>query len=145
MTRPDYSQLRRQQRAIGRYVGETATWRRFHSASAGSPALGVGDEPAYVERRITGLFVPVTFEEVGQAGGQFVAGDMRATLLDCQPGSQDEVVWSGTVYRVASDAMPQMLVGRSAWRVLLRRGGSYTFSPSEPLGGFSPGFDAGFD
>lgn len=122
MSRPDFGRTQRQQRGFAQHVGETATWRKYVSASAGNPAYGQGDEPQYVERTVTGLFLPVTFEEIAAAGGQYLAGDMKASLLDCQPGSRDEVRWSGTIYRIESDVIPQAILGRSAWRVLLRRG-----------------------
>ena len=125
MGRPDFMRTMRQARGFAQHVGDTATWRKYVSASAGNPAYGQGDEPCYVERVVTGLFVSVTFEQIAAAGGQFVAGDMNATLLDCQPGREDEIKWSGTTYRVESDVNPEAILGRAAWRVLLRRGDAY--------------------
>lgn len=125
MARPDYKRTMRQARGITQFVGETATWWKYVSASAGNPAYGVGDEPCYVARTITGLFVSVTFEEIAAAGGQYLAGDMKATLIDCNPGSNDEIKWSGNTYRIESDVTPQAILNRNAWRVLLRRGEAY--------------------
>ncbi len=125
MGRPDFNLTMRQARGFAQHIGDTAIWRKYVSASAGNPAYGQGDELCYVERVITGLFVSVTFEEIAAAGGQFIAGDMNATLLDCTPGKQDEIKWSGTTYRVESDVNPQALLGRAAWRMLLRRGDAY--------------------
>lgn len=122
MSRPDFGRVQRQTRDIGQFVGETATWRKFVSAAGGNPAYGEGETEYYVERRVTGLFKPVEFEEIAAAGGQFVSGDVMATVLDCQPGSRDEFIWRGTIYRAESDPVPQRIVGSSAYRLLLRRG-----------------------
>lgn len=122
MGRPDFKQAQRDLRQIAQYVGETATWRAYVSASAGIPAAGVGDEPCYDERTITGVFRAALFDEVAAAGGTFYAGDVIATLLDCKPGARDEVQWSGTNYRLVSDTMPQAIHHRQSWRMVLRRG-----------------------
>jgi len=121
MGRPDYGQVRRQQRALGDFVGETAQLRTYVSASAGTPAYGVGDEPQYQTRVVTALLRPVAFDEVQAAGGQFFAGDMMAMVLDAAPGPKDEIVYRGVTYRLASDTWPQPLAP-SAYRMVLRRG-----------------------
>lgn len=123
MRRPDFSRAERQQREIGGFVGETAVWRQYVTAQAGTPSYGRGNSPQYAERTITGLFNPVSFDEIAAAGGQYLAGDMKATLIDCKPGTRDEVIWSGTVYRVESEVIPQALFNRNGWRMILRRGG----------------------
>jgi len=114
-------------RALSQHIGETATWRQFISAGGGNPAYGVEETQYFVESVISGLFAPVgvkdiAFMEMMVAGGQFFAGDMNATLIDCQPVGKDEIIWSGVVYRAASDPLPMSLVNRSAYRVILRRG-----------------------
>jgi hypothetical protein len=121
--RPDFGQHARQQRDIAQFVGETATLRAYVSASAGVPQYGIGNEPRYAERTVTGLFRPMTMEEIQAAGGQYIAGDMQATLIDCIPTTADEVIWRGVAYRVESDALPQRIVQSSAQRIVLRRGG----------------------
>ena len=123
MGRPDYGRMMRQQRNIAAWVGETATWRKAVSAQAGQPAYGVGDTPRFVERTVSGLFQPVTIEQITRAGGQLLAGDIQATLLDCAPTERDEVRWSGAIYRVEGQPVAVAIVGRDGWRVLLRRGG----------------------
>jgi len=118
--RPDFGQIQRQSRQLAEHLGETATWKKYVSASAGRPEAGIGDEPCYVHVTITGLFVPVSFDEIAVAGGQLVAGDMRATLVDCLPSKQDEIVWSGVVYRIEADTIPTR--GYSGWSTVLLRG-----------------------
>ncbi len=124
--RPDFSLLARQQRSISEYVGETAQWRRYVSADTFAPsslAAGIGAASYYYQSQvITGLFSPVSFDEIGQAGGYLMAGDMRATLVDALPGNEDEVVWRGVAYRVVADPLTQQIVGASAKRFILRRG-----------------------
>ena len=122
MGRIDPALLARQQRQVAANVGETAIYRCYVSASAGSPQYGIGDADNYVERIVTGLFQSVLFNEQLVPGGQFVAGDMIATLIDCTPSSRDEIIWRGVTYRLESETTPQQIVGTSALRVLLRRG-----------------------
>lgn len=125
MGRPDFSLITRQQRQIADNVGETALLAYY--ASGGSPAplseaAGIGSTTYSATRVITGLFAPVTLPEINLAGGQLVLGDMNATLIDAIPGPNDEIVWRGVNYRVASDPIQQQLLGRSALRFVLRRG-----------------------
>lgn len=123
MTRPNFNLMQRQQRDLAQFVGETAQWRHFVGLATGSPAYGVGDEPIYHTLTVTGLFAPMTLEEVQAAGGQYSVGDVKATLVDCAPDSRDEIVWRGTYYRVESDPIPQRIVGGTT-HCLLRRGGT---------------------
>ena len=123
MGRPDFGQRARQMRAIASFVGETATLRHFVSASASTnDAYGIGAEPQYLAQRVSGLFRPMTFDEVNEGGGQFIEGDVMATLLDVQPNTADEIVWRGTIYRIESDFIPERIVGAAGYRGLLRRG-----------------------
>jgi len=122
MGRPDYGQIQRNLRSIGSYVGQTAIIRHYVSASAGAAAAGISDEPQYVERLITAMMTFVTFDELQQVGGMFIEGDVKATLIDYHPQSEDEVRYSGTIYRVESEPAAQMILGQTGWRVLLRRG-----------------------
>lgn len=123
MSRPNFDRMQRQQREIASFVGETATIRRYHTAQAGAPQFGVEHKPVYIEKIITGLFNPMTLKEIQAAGGQYVAGDIQATILDYIPNTADEIVWRGVTYGIESDHLPQPIVGASAHRVLLRRGG----------------------
>jgi hypothetical protein len=123
MSRPEFSQVRRQHRVIASFVGETATWHKFASASAGAaPEYGIEGVACYAARTVTGLFRQVSLDEVGQAGGVLVAGDMRATLVDCIPSAEDEISWRGVRYRVVSDPVLQAIAGRTAYQMVLRRG-----------------------
>ena len=117
--------MARQQRLIASNVGETAIWRAYTvdaSPASKSQAAGYDATVSYSERTITGLFQLATFAEMSVPGGQFVAGDVVATLVDAVPCGRDEVVWRGTTYRAESDPVPQRILGGSAYRVLLRRG-----------------------
>lgn len=127
MGRPDYTLIQRQQRTIGDNVGETGLWVRYVSADAENAiSAGAGITPsAYMlQSVITGLFSPATnaLAELYNVGGQFVAGDMAATLVDCRPAPNDQVVWRGVNYRVLTDPLQQQILGRSAYRFILRRG-----------------------
>ena len=119
MTRPDFGRVQRQQRKITEFVGETATWQAYVSASAGTPVIGVGNAPQYAERTITALFARPTLEELQVPGGVVQAGDVYATM-DKLPDGRDRIVWQGTAYHVAGT--PQPLRIANGWRVLLRQG-----------------------
>jgi len=125
MGRPNFDYMARQQRDIASWVGEVATWRRYVSADSLAPsslAAGGGAASYYTTRPVTGLFAAVSFDEIGQAGGYLMQGDMRATLIDAIPAPEDEIVWRGVSYRVMSDPLTQPIVGASALRFILRRG-----------------------
>lgn len=127
MGRPDFTLIQRQQRAIADHVGETAQWTRYVSADTYAPlsaAAGIAPSAYMLQSVITGLFSPATnaLAELYNVGGQFVAGDMAATLVDCRPSPNDQVVWRGVNYRVLTDPIQQQIAGRSAYRFILRRG-----------------------
>jgi hypothetical protein len=125
MGRPDFSLLARQQRGIADTVGETGTWFRFVSADAPAPmseAVGYGASSRYVGYIVTGLLAPVPFEEIYQAGGTLIAGDVRATLIDALPSPEDYMIWRGVSYTVIGTPLQQQILQRSAYRMILRRG-----------------------
>lgn len=125
MGRPDFSQITRQQRDIASFVGETALWRSFVSGGDvvnAQSMYGEANPFAYQTRVLTGLFRAPQFNEISVAGGQFFAGDVMATFVDTIPSARDRIVWRGVEYRVESEPVPQQIVGRSAYRMLLRRG-----------------------
>lgn len=125
MGRPDFALMARQQRGIADAVGETATWARFVSADALNPnseAAGYGENNRYVNVVITGLFNPVSLAEVAQAGGYLVTGDFNATLIDALPSTQDLILWRSNNYRVVGVPITQQILGRSAYRMVIRQG-----------------------
>jgi hypothetical protein len=127
MRRPDYSRMSRQMRDMAQFIGETATWRKYVSAGGGNDAYGVAATNYYTERVISGLFAPVesntiAFWEMMGMGGTYMQGDMEATLIDCQPGSQDQIIWQGVSYEAVSDPIPMRIVNRNGYRLILRRG-----------------------
>jgi hypothetical protein len=125
MGRPNFNAMQRQQRLVAQHVGETAQLRTFVSAgsiSQRAEAAGYGATYYYQGRIITGLFQAAVFGKYNVAGGQFMAGDVIATFVDAMPSARDEITWRGVTYIVQSDPQPQAIVGKSAFRVLLRRG-----------------------
>ena len=146
MGRPDFGQMNRQQRRVASFVGETATWRQYVSASAAAPAYGYGVTEYYIERRVTGLFRLATLQEVQAQGGQYVAGDVVASLIDCKPTTADEVLWQDTTYRAETEFIPQRIVAGSAYWGILRRGGHAELQQAEQpaaLKNFGSGFATG--
>lgn len=129
MGRPNFNLLARQQRQIGANVGETAVWQGFVSAnSVAATAAAFGEYGAlnYNQRTVTGLFALPPFAKDLFPGGQLLAGDIQATIVDFLPGLNDRITWRGVSYRVESQPVPQQIVGRSAFRMLLRRGDAAT-------------------
>ena len=122
MGRPDYGRVQRNLRQIGVNVGQTATVRRYVSGSAANAAAGISDEPQYTEFIVTGLMTFVTFDEVQVVGGNYIEGDVKATIIDYHPQAEDEIRYSGTIYRMGSEPTVQPILGQTGWRVLLRRG-----------------------
>lgn len=127
MGRPDFSLIGRQQRKIAEFAGETAQWVRYVSADSYTPlsdAAGIAPSAYMLQTVITGLFAPATnaLAELYNVGGQYIAGDMAASLVDCQPSPNDQVIWRGVNYRVLTDPLQQQIAGRSAYRFILRRG-----------------------
>lgn len=125
--RPDFGRKQIQQRSVAEFVGETAMWRGYASSlSQGtlSEAAGVGASSYYAQRVVTGLFVHahVPFVETYFPGGMVITGDVLATLVDCIPSTNDELIWRGANYRVVGSPIPQPIAGRSAYRMILRRG-----------------------
>lgn len=117
--------MARQQRHIADSVGETAIWGRYVTAAVPSPiseAAGYGESAYFVQTVITGLFVPVSFPEIAQAGGYYMAGDMKATVVDEIPSQNDTVTWRSVAYRVLDVPIQQQILQRSAYHFTLRRG-----------------------
>jgi len=123
MNRPDFGRVHRVSQQLAGMVGETGTWRKYASASASNnAAFGDGPGAYYAQETVSGLLKHITPEEVQRAGGTLQEGDVQATLFNCAPASDDELVWQGVTYKAMSVPIPQRLQGGSGYRVLLRRG-----------------------
>lgn len=102
-------------------AGETATLRKFASASAGANLFGYGPQMTYSQYTITGLFyygIYTNPREIQEPGGQTTNGQLFiATQF---PISQrDEITWRGTAMRVNGDVIPENLGGRFQYRAPL--------------------------
>ena len=120
---PDYQRfanIRQGLSAILQYAGQTATWRQFISASAGLAEFGMGTANSYVARPFTGIFDAVKPQEIWQAGGFILAGDVWVTTIE-PLAKRDEVQWDGARYQVVTEAAPMTLFGTAAGRTLIRR------------------------
>lgn len=111
------------------WAGEQVTWRQWVSASSGTTSgyfAGGGVTQYYREQTITALLAApqmgeARFRETMLPGGEVLAGDVVASTM--QPlSSRDELVWQGTAYRVAGDAVPIHMANRLWYRSVLRRG-----------------------
>ena len=102
-------------------VGETATLRKYVSASAGNPAAGFGSALSYQQMTITAFFSqnPVGANTEKQLpAGQLPAGQIRITTVQ-KLIRQDEILWRGIRYAVDSDSQPSTMDGR--WMATLTR------------------------
>lgn len=122
MPPPDPARIARNSNVVFTHAGETATLRRFASASGGgAPLLGYGPQFNYTNFTITGLFYWGGFSqprERQQAGGQTVDGRLFvATQFAIQ--QRDEITWRGTAMRVDGDVIPENLGGRFQFRAPL--------------------------
>lgn len=120
MSRPDFERIKRNANVVFAGAGETALLRTFVSASAGSPQYGVGDSFNYTETIVTAMFAAALFgaprpTEQAWPGGQTQMADLMMTT-DRAIGARDEVVWRGTAYRIAGEAMPEHLGGHIMFR-----------------------------
>lgn len=96
------------------FAGQTAIWRQYVSASAGNPAIGLGDSACYVESIITGVFgtPPAVLNLIQQQtnAGQQVIADFTVSTRE-RLTRHDELVWNGETYRVDGDPVPSPLNG----------------------------------
>ncbi len=97
-----------------------------NAIGATAAAFGEAGAAQYNQRTVTGLFALPPFAKDMWPGGQVIPGDIQATIVDFLPGLNDRIVWRGVSYRVESQPVPQQIVGRSAFRMILRRGDAAT-------------------
>lgn len=112
-----------------KYAGQTATLRRYISASAGVADAGLGDTYYYSETVITGVF--------GGGGGMIGGGQLIANLMTQRAGgtipagslrvvtetplaANDEITWNGERYHVDTDSQRSPL--NNMWMSILNRG-----------------------
>lgn len=109
---------------IGDAAGTEATVRRHVSEAGGAPWLGERRAPTIQERRVRIMTVrPATVQEMQEAGGQLLAGDMIAHIQG-DLAARDRVVVEGAEWQVASEPRPQTLYGRRYLTAILRRQGT---------------------
>lgn len=114
-----------------KYAGQTATLRRYVSASAGVADAGLGDSYYYATFTITGIF--------GGGGGQIGGGQLVANLMMDRPAgmipagmlrvvterplqADDELTWNNEKYRVDTDSQRSPI--NNMWMSILVRGGT---------------------
>lgn len=98
------------------FFGQRATWRKYISASAGNPDLGISDKLFYQERPAQMEFRSLTMEEFQMVGGQDIRGTYE--IITVEPvGLRDEIVYNGETYRMISvpesDVLGDVLLHRS--------------------------------
>lgn len=106
---------------VDTYAGQVVTWRQYVSASAGGGAAwaGISNSAYYQENLITAHVTNVELNEEQRAAGQAIA-DMLQMVMPIQPGTKDELVWRGNVYRVEGEPVPASIDSR--YIVTVKRG-----------------------
>ena len=104
------------------YVGHTALWMQYASASAGIPDVGINELVYYNTRLITAFFgdnsTPAAPEhQIG--AGMLANADIYAVLRE-PVGRNDRIEWRGETYRVEGDPLPS--IQDSMTVVMLKRG-----------------------
>jgi hypothetical protein len=112
---------RQQNEAIYQHAGQTAVWRKYVSASAGNPVLGLGSASYYAERWITAQFYGVPGQGFSLPDNQTFAGMVTqgsfAVSTREELGQQDELVWRGDTYRIESDTVPTRIGGSNIYAI----------------------------
>lgn len=122
--RPDFEYVRRNAQAVFANAGEVVKLRTYVSGTTGTPKYGVGTVLNYTETTITGMFASNIFgaprptERMGP-GGQTQEAQLMVTT-ERALGTQDEIIWQGTAYRLDGAAIPQVLGGRIMFRSPLK-------------------------
>jgi hypothetical protein len=108
---PQTDRISRQTRdTIFRHAGQTATWRQYISASAGTPVAGLGDESRYREQTITALFGHLEQPESQTPAGTIITAAVTAVTRE-QLSRNDELIWRGIEFRIESDPAPAKIAG----------------------------------
>ena len=107
MSRPDFQRLRRNMDVLYTGAGNDFVLRQYVRSSAGAGGLfGYEDQPQYVTRTVIGLFQRYSPAEIQRMGGQLQGSDLFVTT-DFPLSTLDELIWDGSVYRVAGNVDKQ--------------------------------------
>lgn len=104
--------------------GQAVTLRKFVSASAGNPDLGIADRFYYQDRPTQMELRILSIEETQLIGGNELRGSMEAICLDTVD-TRDEVVYNREVYRILSQPENET-IGRTLYRKFLIQRASIT-------------------
>jgi hypothetical protein len=126
---PNPQRIKAQFSVINQHAAETAIWQQYVSASTGTASGywgGQGTTRYYRDQCVSALLAAPQmgegrFRETQLPAGQVLAGDAMISLSQ-RIGSQDQIVWRGTTYRVEGDRVPINLGDRVWWRTILSRG-----------------------
>jgi len=115
---------RQQSDNIFHHAGQTATWRKFVSASSGNKYVGAGSSYHYIQRQITALFFGVPGQgfklpEVQTLAGQLTIGQFIVATREVLD-AQDELVWRGDTFRIEGDPVPNRIGENNVY--IIKRG-----------------------
>ena len=122
---PNQQRMAQQQAAtILQHAGQTATWRKYVSASTGNPLVGLGSALYYSERIITAQLFGQPGQGFNLPDGQRMVGQLTEGefVMACREemGTQDELRWRGDTYRIESDRVPTRIGGNFMY--IIKRG-----------------------
>lgn len=104
---------------IFQQAGQTATWQRYVSASAGNPTGGIGASAYMVTQTITALFAPYDNPEVLTQAGLFSSGLLHITTRE-HLGRNDVIKYRNSAWRVYSDGTQINIL--DSWQYTLKLG-----------------------
>ncbi len=95
-------------------------WRKYISASAGDPDMGISDKLMYQSRSTQMQLKQLSLEEAQLVGGQDIYGSYEIVTTD-PVGLRDEVIYDGETYRVQGLPDHELLGGVIYYRGIIQR------------------------
>lgn len=90
--------------------GQPITLRKYVSASAGSPELGIEDKLCYQNRPTTCELRMLSILEAQAVGGQDIRGTFEVMIID-PVDLRDEIIYNGETYRWMSQPEREVVGG----------------------------------
>jgi hypothetical protein len=100
--------------------GQSVTWRKYISASAGNPDAGISDKLCYQNRPTMAELRMLSIVEAQAVGGQDIRGTYEVVILD-DVGMRDEILYNGETYRWMSQPEQEVIGSRLFSKGLIQR------------------------
>jgi hypothetical protein len=100
--------------------GQPITLRKYVSASAGNPDLGIADQLCYQERPTQCELRVLSLVEMQAVGGQDIRGTYEVMIVD-SVDLRDEIIYNGETYRWMSQPEQEVIGARIYSKGLIQR------------------------